>query len=82
LSVDLDRQRSGGLDGLPANRLINEVSRHALTGTSKAAAARAEIGGDLGERPIGEECSQRGLNYERFRNLELAPEVPNALAQL
>jgi len=37
-----------------------------LTGSSKTAAARAEIGGDVGERPIGEECSQRGLNYERF----------------
>jgi hypothetical protein len=53
-----------------------------LTGASKSAAARAEISGDVGERPIGEECSQRGLNYERFRNLELAPEIPNTLPQL
>jgi len=56
---------------------MSTAASPALTGASETAAAGAEVGGDVGKRPVGEEGAQRGLNYERFGNLELTSEIPD-----
>ncbi|MBD5655377.1 MAG: hypothetical protein IAI50_09360 [Candidatus Eremiobacteraeota bacterium] len=55
--------------------------REAETISSESAAASSQIGGDVGKSPIGEERFKRGLNDERFGNLELPAQLPHALPQ-